>query len=113
MRTIEINENLIQYGKYREAGIKFWEYGLIDQAKQQFILSNDEILISLIDSCSKNSNKDLNIDIVNYFLDVKDNKIAQNFILDTVKKDIQSLKQSFGEIKENFKNKSKEIKGGK
>ena len=88
-------------------------YGLIDQAKQQFILSNDEILISLIDSCSKNSNKDLNIDIVNYFLDVKDNKIAQNFILDTVKKDIQSLKQSFGEIKENFKNKSKEIKGGK
>ena len=35
------------------------------------------------------------------------------FNMDTVKKDIQSLKQSFGEIKENFKNKSKEIKGGK
>ncbi|MBQ3213454.1 MAG: hypothetical protein IJB10_00340 [Clostridia bacterium] len=113
LRTIEVYENLIQYGKYREAGIKFWEYGLIDQAKQQFILSNDTILIELVDKCSKNSNNDLNIDIVNYFLDVKDNKIAQEFILDTVKKDIKSLKNSFIEIKENFNVKSKEIKSGK
>ncbi|MBQ9792311.1 MAG: hypothetical protein IJW32_01005 [Clostridia bacterium] len=107
LRTIEVSENLIQYGKYREAGIKFWEYGLIDQAKQQFVLSNDTILIELVDKCSKNSNNDLNIDIVNYFLDVKDNKIAQEFILDTIKKDVKSLKDSFSEIKENFKTKQR------
>ena len=103
LRIIEVSENLIQFGKYREAGIKFWEYGLIDEAKKQFTLSGDDILIELIDSVSKNNNKDLNIDIVNYFDDVKDNKVAQQFIIETVKKDITSLKTSFNEIKENFK----------
>ena len=103
LRIIDVSENLIQFGKYREAGIKFWEYGLIDEAKKQFTLSGDSILIELIDSVSKNNNKDLNIDIVNYFDDVKDNKVAQQFIIETVKKDIASLKTSFSEIKEKFK----------
>lgn len=103
LRTIEINENLIQYGKYREAGIKFWEYGLIDEAKNMFTLSGDKILIELIDNLTKNNNKDLNIDIVNYFDDVKDNPLAQAFIVETVQKDVASLKSSFNELKENFK----------
>ena len=103
MRTIEIYEEFIHVGKYREAGIKFWEYGMVDQAKKQFTISGDENLIQLVDSCSKNNNSDLNIDIVSYFEDVKDNKMAQSFIIETVKKDILKLKQSFNEIKENFK----------
>lgn len=94
LRTIEIYQTLIHFGKFREAGIKFWEYGLIEKAKEQFTLSGDDILIKLIDSCSKNNSGDLNIDIINYFEDVKDNKLARNVILDTVAKDLQSLKQS-------------------
>ncbi len=102
LRTIEVYETLIHFGKFREAGIKFWEYGLIDKAKEQFTLSGDDILIKLIDSCSKNSNSDLNIDIINYFEDVKDNKLARTVILDTVKKDLQNLKQNLLETKQNF-----------
>lgn len=94
LRTIEIYQTLIHFGKFREAGIKFWEYGLIEKAKEQFTLSGDDILIKLIDSCSKNNSGDLNIDIINYFEDVKDNKLARSVILDTVAKDLQSLKQS-------------------
>lgn len=103
LRIIEVNENLIQFGKYREAGIKFWEYGRIDEAKNMFTLSGDKILIELIDNVTQNNNKDLNIDIVNYFEDVKDNPVAQAFIVETVQKDIASLKASFNEIKENLK----------
>ena len=103
LRTIDIYEQFIQFGRYREAGIKFWEYGLTEQAKNQFKLSGDEILIELVDKCSQTNNKDLNIDIVKYFDDVKDNKIAQSFIIETVKKDIKALKSSFVNIKENFK----------
>ncbi len=102
LRTIEVYENLIHYGKYREAGIKFWEYGLIDEAKKQFTLSGDTILIELLDSCNKGSNKDLNIDIIQYYLDVKDNKLASDFIMQTINKDINQLKQSFKYIKNNF-----------
>lgn len=103
MRNIEVYSDFIRHGKYRDAGIKFWEYGMIPEAKQQFTLSGDTILIELIDKCASNSNGDLNIDIVTYFEDVKDNNIAQAFIVDTVKKDIKNLKNSFYKIQENFK----------
>ena len=76
---------------------------VIEDAKKQFTLSKDTILIELVDICSKSSNKDLNIDIVEYFEDVKDNQIAQAFIVDTVKKDIANLKQGFSKIYNNFK----------
>lgn len=102
-RIIDVNEKYISLGKYREAGIKFWEYGLIDEAKEQFILSNDKLLIELVDMCSKGDNKDLNIEIVKYFLEVKDNNVAQNFIVDTVTKDVKNLRQSFETIKNNLK----------
>ena len=103
LRTIEISEEYVSRGDYRSAGIKFWEYGMLSQAKNQFKLSNDTMLIELIDMCNKSSNTDLNIDIVNYFDDVKDNPQAQAFIVDTIKKDIASLKSSFAKIKDNFK----------
>ena len=51
LRRIEIFENFISHGKYREAGIKFWEYGLIEDAKKQFIISNLE---EEIEKASKN-----------------------------------------------------------
>ena len=103
LRTIEIAENYIRAGKHRDAGIKFWEYGMLKEAKEQFTLSNDTILNELIDMCASNSSNDLNIDIVNYFDLVKDNSVAQAFIVETVKKDISHLKNSFNKIKENFK----------
>lgn len=103
MRTIEISETFIKKGNHREAGIRFWEYGMIDKAKEQFTLSNDTILNELIDMCSSNSSTDLNIDIVKYFDLVGNNKVAKEFIIETVKKDVTNLKNSFAKIKDNFK----------
>ena len=38
-----------------------------------------------------------------YFCDVKDNNIAQKFIIETTQKDVKQLKSQFSKIKENFK----------
>ena len=103
LSKIDVYKNYIHFGKYREAGIKFWEYGMTDEAKEQFTISKDDNLIELVEACSKNNNGGLNIDIVSYFEDVKDNKLAQKFIVETVQKDIANLKSSFKQIKENFK----------
>ena len=103
MRNIEIYSKYILKGNYREAGIKYWEYGMLDEAKNQFTLSGDTILIELIDKCSQGSNGDLNIDIVEYFDDVKDNAVAQAFIVETVRKDIEKLKNSLNKTHHNFK----------
>lgn len=103
LRIIEVNKEYVCFGKHQEAGIKFWEYGLLDEAKNQFALSGDKILIDLVDTCSKGDNKDLNIEILKYFMEVKDNSVASNFIVKTVQKDLLKLKDSFGTIKNNLK----------
>ena len=103
MATIDINEQFIQYGHYRDAGIKFWELGLTEQAKSQFVLSGDDKLITLIDAVSDKNSSKLDINIVDYYLDLIDNKTARDLILDTVKNDFEQLKNSFSEIKKNLK----------
>lgn len=104
LTTIDINQEFVSVGKYREAGIKFWEAGLTDEAKKQFALSGDKILIDFIDAISQNNQSSLNYEIVKYFLDVKDNEIAKSFVLETVKKDLANMKQSQKEINTKFKN---------
>lgn len=102
-RRIDVSEKYIRVGKYRDAGIKLWEYGMLDDAKAQFTLSGDTILIELIDKCSSGNSKDLNIDIVKYYDDIKGNSVARDFVLETVKKDISKLKSEFVDIKDRFK----------
>ncbi len=102
-REIDISEKYIHHGKYRDAGIRFWEYGMTEEAKKMFTLSGDTMLINLIDKCNESSNKDLSIDIAYYYSDVKDNEVARDFILETINKDFKGLKNSFKSIKESLK----------
>ena len=50
------------------------------------------------------NNSGLNIDVVNYFEDVKDNKMAQSFIIETVKKDIlnEDLNEKYKELQASY-----------
>ena len=99
---IDIYQKFVHVGKYRDAGIKFWENGMLDEAKKQFTLSGDTTLIDLIDAISQNQNN-LNFDIVKYFVDVQDNKIAKEFIVETIQKDLQSIKSMQKDLNEKFK----------
>ena len=100
---IEIHQNFVHQGKYREAGIKFWESGLIEEAKKQFVLSGDDTLINLIDAVSEENQSGLNFDIVKYFFDVKDNEIATQFILETLKRDIRGIQTESKDLHEKLK----------
>lgn len=100
---IEIYQNFVHYGKYREAGIKFWENGLIDEAKKQFVLSGDTILIDLIDAVSQKNQSNLSYEIVKYYNDVKENEIAKQFILETINNDLQNIKNEQKLISEKIK----------
>lgn len=99
---IDIHEKYIKYGKYREGGIKLWECGLTDDARTQFTLAGDNLLIDLMDSCINSGNNDLSIDVVNYFLDIND-PFVRNFILEILKEDIGKIKSSLVSSNKNFK----------
>ena len=101
---IDIFEKYVSQGKYRDAGIKFWQTGLLDEAKKQFMLSNDKILIEFMDAVSGQDQSNLNYEIVKYFVDMKDNDVAQDFILETIKNDLNNAKQNQKYINSKLKN---------
>lgn len=89
---VDVHEAFVHEGKYRDAGIAFWEANLLDDAKHMFRLSGDDSLCELIDACGSSDDHSLNIDIVSFFPDVEKNDTAKKLIVQTVKKDLKSLR---------------------
>ena len=104
LKRISIRETLIRHGRYREAGIQFWQAGMLADARKQFELSKDDKLIKLLDACSGNGVAKLSYDMVDFFDDVKDNEVARNFILMILQDDVDSVKTKFNDIKNKLKN---------
>lgn len=100
---IYIYENFIFKGKNREAGIRFWKNGQIDEAKKQFEISGDRKLIEFLESLESYSKSNLDIGIVKYYTDFGDNEDAKKLILEIVGDDLKSLKAEQNIIKSKFK----------
>lgn len=103
LNRIKIHENYIHFGKYHDAGIKFWELGMTLDAKNQFILAGEKKLADFVDACSGGDKGQLNIDVVQYLPDFEENEIAKKVIMDTLKNDLNTLKTNLKNINDNFK----------
>lgn len=99
---IEIYRDYVYKGEHRLAGIKFWQKGLILEAKQEFVLSKDETLIDLIDASVTNDNKNLSLDILDYYLDIVDNATAKSMTLGLLAEEIDTLHKQNADIKAKF-----------
>lgn len=103
LNVIEVNERFIRYGKHREAGVSYWGKNMLDEAKAQFVLSDDKVLIELIDACAAEDKGRLDIEIVKYLQLVGNNKAATNIILETVKGDLKLLQEQNRDINSKFR----------
>lgn len=102
LEGIDIYEKFIAHGKYREAGIRYWEIGSIEDAKKYFALSGDAILSQLVDACSGADSKALDIDILHFLPEVAANSAATKLILQTANNDLQNLKEKQKQINTKF-----------
>ena len=100
---ISVYENYVSKNQNREAGIRFWERGMLDEAKKQFLLSKDKVLIDLIDAISQNDSQKLDYQIVKYLPDVIENETAKEMIFDILEKDIITEKFLQKEINKKLK----------
>ena len=100
---ISVYENHVSKNQNREAGIRFWERGMLDEAKKQFLLSKDKVLIDLIDAISQNDSQRLDYQIVKYLPDVIENETAKEMIFDILEKDIITEKFLQKEINKKLK----------
>lgn len=91
---IDVNEKYIRYGNYREAGIRFWELGLYEEARETFRLSGDTKLIEFMEASLKEENHALGYDIVRFYPDLEGNDSAKKLIVDTLKRDLDELREN-------------------
>lgn len=113
LNTIDIYEQFIHHEKHRDAGIRYWELGLFNEAKQQFARSGDDKLIELVDACLIDDSKELGIDILQYYDEVANNESARNLILQVVKNDLNNLTNEQKTINKKLKSIKEKIYGAK
>lgn len=103
LADIDIFEQYIRHGNYRDAGIRYWEIGRPEDAKKQFGLSGDRTLCELVDACSGRGEGALDVDIVRYYTEVAANESARRLILETIKNDYETLSARQKEISKKIK----------
>jgi len=105
LREIDIYKDFICHGDYKTAGIRFWEFGMVDKAREQFLLAGEDNLVQLLDACAGgNASGGISYELVSYYPDILSNKVARDFVLDLLKKDCQSLKNNFASINNKLQN---------
>jgi len=106
IEKINIYKDYIFKNKFKQAGIKLWQIGLLSEAKEQFIVSGETKLIEFMENLENKNQSNLDGDIVKFFLDFEDNADAQNLIIDVLNQDLEKIKQNH----RNIKSKLKELK---
>lgn len=111
---IDVHEEFISRGYYREAGVRYWEKSLYDDAREMFSLSGDKLLLEFMDACLSDSDRALDYGIVRYFADVGNNDVARKLIINTVRNDLEAVKKNQSSLNASLKalRRSKEKKNG-
>lgn len=112
LAKIDIYENYIFKGKNRDAGIKLWKVGLVEEAKKQFVLSGDDKLIEFIDGLGGESKAGLDASIVKYFVDFDENDEAQQLIIEILHQDLENVRQMHRDTKQKLKQFKEKYKNG-
>lgn len=107
---IDAFEQFVFKGKNKDAGIKLWKAGLIQEAKEQFAISGDVKLVEFLENLEGKNKSKLDAEIVKFYVDFDDNDEAQKLIVDVVKADLKEIQENHKKIKEKLKEFNKKFK---
>ena len=110
-KRIDAYEKFSEDSSYRSLGMALWQSGFILEAKTQFNHSGDKDVIELIDACQSKNSDGISGDIIEFLPLVSDNQVASSLIVQTMRTEVEKLKQSIKQSQETFK-KLKENKNG-
>lgn len=93
IKRIDIHAKLAEDGDLRGAGIAFWQMGALSDAKECFTLSGDEELISLMDAMSGQGEGKLDVHLLRYLPELKDDPKIIGLLAEVAKGDLEALRQ--------------------
>ena len=80
-----------------------WKAGLVQEAKEQFLISGDTKLIEFVEQLQGRANSQLDGEIVKFFVDFDENDEAQQLILEVLKQELESVRNRHRETKQKLK----------
>lgn len=104
LNRVDVNEEFIKSGNYRDAGIRYWYLGMTDDAKEMFELSGDKALVDLVDAIAQGETSSLDAGIVSFYPDLEEDEGARALILKVLEGDLKQLTERQKEINKKFKN---------
>ncbi|MDR3293936.1 MAG: UvrD-helicase domain-containing protein [Clostridiales bacterium] len=91
MNRIEVYETYVLHGKYREAGVRFWELNMREDAKEQFEFSRDDALIAFLEAYQKKGGGALNYQAAAFLEDKNLDAKARDLIFEVMTRDAARL----------------------
>ncbi|MDR3262768.1 MAG: UvrD-helicase domain-containing protein [Clostridiales bacterium] len=93
INRIEVYQAYVLHGRYREAGIRFWELNMQTDAKEQFEFSRDGALIAFMDAYQKKGGGALGYEAAAFLEDTTLDAAAKALIFDVMKRDAARLSE--------------------
>ena len=103
LAKIDAFQKYVFKGKNKEAGIMLWKAGLVQEAKEQFLISGDTKLIEFVEQLQGRVNAQLDAEIVRFFVDFDENDEAQQLILDVLKQELDVIRNKHQDTKRKLK----------
>lgn len=101
LQKVDIYENYVFKGENQQAGIMLWKIGFYEEAKKQFMISNNSELVELVDACIGNGGK-LTMNILPYYVKFKDNQMVIDVIQQVIFEDFSKIDNKQKEINKKF-----------
>ena len=93
LARIDVAEQFISKGLYREAGIRFLQLAMYFEAKEQFLLVNDEPLANLADSCLGGGAQS-GLEVLDFLIELGENKEVRDIIFSLVENDLKNMQDT-------------------
>ena len=103
LNRVDVNEEYIKSGNYRDAGIRYWYLGMTEDAKEMFELSGDRALVDLVDAIAQGETSSLDAGIVSFYPDLQEDEGARALILRVLESDLARLENNQKEINKKFR----------
>ncbi|MCL2798371.1 MAG: AAA family ATPase [Firmicutes bacterium] len=97
LTRIDVNEQCIARGNHREAGIRFLQGALYEDAKRQFVAANDDALVKLTESCMGESSA-LGLEVLSAFTELSENEDVRKIVARLVAADLAGMRENIAVV---------------
>ena len=108
-KRIAIYADHVARGRYRDAGIAFWQLGALDDAEQCFVMADEKGLLQLLQATASQGEGKLDVDMLRYYTDLDGNAAAQGALVLVVQQELERLKQTRKTLHAAMKNRKKGV----